>query len=110
MPDHELARPRTEAEWTAYHDIRRVAIFERYRNPRRSPLGPVAPSLERLNASAAALAAGWSPDTTGDVSAAQLAAIRRDPAAFLAELTRQDGMFTQSSGRQAPRLPGAMFW
>ena len=27
---YELARPSTAAEWTAYHDIRRTAIFERY--------------------------------------------------------------------------------
>ena len=74
------------------------------------PLVLVAPSLDKLPGYAAALAAGWSPDTTGDVSATQLAAISRDPAAFLAELTRQDGMFTQASGRQVPRLPGAVFW
>jgi predicted acetyltransferase len=74
------------------------------------PLALAAPSLERLPDYAAALAAGWSPDTSGDVSATQLAAITRDPAAFLAELTRQDGMFTQASGRQVPRLPGAVFW
>ena len=79
------------------------------KQPTRS-LTLVAPSLERLPDYAAALAAGWSPDTSGDVSAAQLAVIRRDPAAFLAELTRQDGIFTQASGRQVPRLPGAVFW
>ena len=73
-------------------------------------LALVAPSPERLPGYAAALAAGWSPDTSGDVSATQLAAIRLDPAAFLAELTRQDGMFTQASGRQVPRLPGAVLW
>ena len=70
----------------------------------------VAPTLDRLPGYAAALAEGWSPDTTQDVSAAQLAAIGRDPAAFLAELTRQDGMFTQASGRQVPRLPSRTFW
>jgi len=74
------------------------------------PLALVAPNLDRLPEYAAALAAGWSPDTSGDVSAAQLAAISLDPAAFLAELTRQDGIFTQASGRQVPRLPGAVFW
>jgi predicted acetyltransferase/GNAT superfamily N-acetyltransferase len=73
------------------------------------PLRLITPNLEDLPGYAAALAAGWSPDTTGDVSAAQLAVIRRDPAAFLAELTRQDGIFTQASGRQVPRLPGAVF-
>ena len=73
-------------------------------------LALVAPSPERLPDYAAALAAGWSPDTSGDVSATQLAAIRLDPAAFLAELIRQDGMFTQASGRQVPRLPSRVFW
>jgi predicted acetyltransferase len=70
----------------------------------------LAPSLQRLPGYVAALAAGWSPDTTQDVSAEQLAAIRRDPARFLAELTRQDGMFTQALGRQVPRLPSRIFW
>jgi len=74
------------------------------------PLRLLPPSLEGLPGYAAALAAGWSPDTSGDVSARQLAEIRCDPAAFLAELTRQDGMFTQASGRQVPRLPGFVFW
>ena len=74
------------------------------------PLTLIAPRLDKLTGYVAALAAGWSPDTSGDVSATQLAAISRDPVAFLAELTRQDGMFTQASGRQVPRLPGAVFW
>ena len=68
------------------------------------------PSLDKLPEYAAALETGWSPDTTADVSAMQLAQIRRDPAAFLAELTRQDGMFTQASGRQVPQLPSRLFW
>ena len=70
----------------------------------------VEPSLEALPGYAAALAGGWSPDTTQDVSAEQLGAIRRDPTAFLAELTRQDGMFRQASGREVPRLPSRIFW
>jgi hypothetical protein len=51
----------------------------------------VAPTLDKLAQYEAALAAGWSPDTTRDVSAEQLAALRRDPDAFLGELTRQAG-------------------
>ena len=74
------------------------------------PLALVAPSLERLPDYAAALAAGWSPDTTQDVSAEQLAAIRRDPGAFLAQLTRQDGTIRQASGLIVPRLPSRVFW
>ena len=75
-----------------------------------SPLRLVAPSLERLPGYAAALVSGWSPDTTQDVSASQLAAIRRDPAAILADLTRQDGTIRQASGREVPRLPSRIFW
>jgi len=68
------------------------------------------PSLDLIPGYAAALETGWSPDTTGDVSGRQLAEIERDTAAFLADLVRQDGMFTQPSGRQVPRLPGRVFW
>jgi predicted acetyltransferase len=74
------------------------------------PLRLLPPSLEKLSQYEAALAAGWSPDTTQDVSAEQLAAIRRDPAMFLAELTRQDGTIRQASGREVPRLPSRIFW
>jgi predicted acetyltransferase/GNAT superfamily N-acetyltransferase len=87
-----------------------VRVGKRLPKQPTRPLTLVAPGLERLPDYAAALAAGWSPDTTQDVSTAQLAVIGRDPAAFLAELTRQDGIFTQASGRQVPRLPGAVFW
>jgi len=88
-----------------------VRVGKRVVRPAKiKPLRLIAPNLEDLPGYEAALAAGWSPDTSGDVSAAQLAAITLDPAAFLAELTRQDGIFTQASGRQVPRLPGAVFW
>jgi predicted acetyltransferase len=70
----------------------------------------VPPSLDGLPGYVAALEGGWSPDTTADISAAQLAAIRKDPAAFLADLMRQDGIFVQPSGRQVPRLPGRVLW
>jgi len=70
----------------------------------------IAPSLDRLAHYEAALAAGWSPDTTQDVSAEQLAALRRDPEAFLAELTRQDGTIVTASGRVVPRLPSRISW
>ncbi len=75
-----------------------------------SSLRLVVPSLEGLAGYAEALAAGWSPDTTQDVSAAQLAEIRREPVAFLAELARQDEMIRQASGREVPRLPSRVFW
>jgi len=70
----------------------------------------LAPSPARLTQYEAALAAGWSPDTERDVSAVQLAALRRDPGAFLAELTRQDGMIVSASGRVVPRLPSRVYW
>jgi predicted acetyltransferase len=68
------------------------------------------PSLDLLPGYEAALAAGWSPDTERDVSARQLAELRRNRVAFLAELTRQDGLITLSSGERVPRLPGPVFW
>ncbi len=82
---------------------------------RAGPVSPeglclVAPSLGRLAQYQAALQAGWSPDTTRDVSAEQLAASRRDPAAFLLDLTRQDGTIVTASGRVVPRLPSRVFW
>lgn len=70
----------------------------------------IAPSLARLAQYEAALGAGWSPDTERDVSAEQLAALRRDPEAFLAELTRQDGTIVTASGRVVPRLPSRIRW
>ena len=74
------------------------------------PLRLLAPSRERLGQYQAALAAGWSPDTTQDVSGAQLAASRRDPGGFLADLARQDGTVVTASGRSVPRLPSRQFW
>lgn len=70
----------------------------------------VAPDPGRLAQYQAALAAGWSPDTTRDVSAEQLRWSRRDPAAFLANLTRQDGTIVTASGEVRPRLPSRVFW
>ena len=68
------------------------------------------PGLDRLGGYAAALAAGWSPDTSQDVSASHLAALRRNPQAFLFDLTRQDGTVVQASGRRVRRLPGRVYW
>lgn len=70
----------------------------------------VPPSLAGLPGYVAALEAGWSPDTTADISGTQLAAIREDAAAFFADLTRQDGEFVQPSGLRVPRLPGPILW
>ena len=70
----------------------------------------IAPTLDKLAQYEAALAAGWSADTSHDVSAEQLAALRWDPDAFLAELTRQDGMIVTPSGIAVPRLPSRVYW
>ena len=70
----------------------------------------VSPFLFTYDLTWAALAAGWSPDTSHDVSAKQLAALRRDPDAFLAELTRQDGMIVTASGLAVARLPSRIYW
>ncbi|HEX3882144.1 MAG TPA: GNAT family N-acetyltransferase [Stellaceae bacterium] len=70
----------------------------------------VPPVLDRMPEYAVALEAGWSPDTTRDVSGAQLAIYRRDPAELLAGITRQDGTLTLASGKTVPRLPSRVFW
>ncbi len=70
----------------------------------------VAPNAEGLPGYAAALEAGWSPNTERDVSAEQLALLRRDPGALLADLTRQDGTIRTGSGDLVPRLPSRVFW
>jgi predicted acetyltransferase len=75
-----------------------------------APLRLVEPSLDWLPYYAAALAAGWSPDTERDASAEQLAAIGRDPQDFLDELTRQDGDILTASGEARPRLPSRLYW
>lgn len=74
------------------------------------PLSLLAPSLELLPGYVAALETGWSPDTTHDVSGEQLAIYRRDPAALIHELTRQDGTITRANGEVVPKLPNRVFW
>jgi predicted acetyltransferase len=72
----------------------------------------VEPSLDRLPGYVAALEAGWSPNTTRDVSGEQLAAIREGAGAFLRDLTRREGggTVTLTDGTAVPRLPGRVFW
>ncbi|HVH80645.1 MAG TPA: GNAT family N-acetyltransferase [Stellaceae bacterium] len=74
------------------------------------PLKLVAPSLDLMPGYAAALEAGWSPDTTRDVSGEQLELLRRDPQLLIEELTRQDGMIKTANGELVPRLPSRTFW
>jgi predicted acetyltransferase len=78
--------------------------------PDAAPLRLVPPSREGLPQYAAALAAGWSPDTERDVSAEQLAQLRTNPDGFLFDLTRQDGTQFTASGLEVRRLPSRVFW
>jgi predicted acetyltransferase len=68
------------------------------------------PAPDLLDAYAAALEQGWSPDNTHDVSAEQLAALRADPAGFLASLESASGTITLWDGRRVPKLPGFRRW
>jgi predicted acetyltransferase len=71
----------------------------------------VAPSVDRLAPYAEALERGWSPNTGHDVSGTQLAALRADADAFVADLARHEGgTVTLGDGTVVPRLPGAVFW
>ncbi len=79
--------------------------------PINSPIELVEPSLGRLPGYIAALEAGWSPDTTRDVSGEQLEAIRDDAEGFVCELVRREGgTITLADGTEVPRLPGRVFW
>jgi predicted acetyltransferase len=72
----------------------------------------VPPSIDTLAAYRAALERGWSPNTTRDVSAEQLARIEVDPAGFVAEMADEAGGGTidLGGGRMATRLPGPTRW
>lgn len=71
----------------------------------------VVPGPAHLPGYIAALEAGWSPDTTRDVCAEQLAAIADDPAGFLRGLQEHEGRtVTTDAGLVVPRLPGAVLW
>lgn len=71
----------------------------------------VAPSLDRLGAYVAALRAGWSPSTTRDVTAEELAAITEDAPAHLARLRGEiGGVIRLPDGREVARLPGVVLW
>lgn len=79
------------------------------------PINPLVdllePSLARLPGYIAALEAGWSPDTTRDVSREQLTAIRRDAESFVYYLARREGgRIKCADGTSVPRLPGPVFW
>jgi predicted acetyltransferase len=69
------------------------------------------PSPRLLPDYVAALRTGWSPNTTRDVCAEQLAAIEADTEAFLRQfLPEATGTVRLADGRDVPRLPGATYW
>ena len=70
----------------------------------------VAPNAAMLPGYAAALERGWSPSTMRDVSLEQLAELRRDAAAFLHDLTDENGTVPQPDGTRKPRIPFRVFW
>lgn len=70
----------------------------------------IAPDHAHLPGFADALAKGWSPDNTTDVSEKFLAAIKADPDAFLADLVRMDGVVVQPDGTTRPKLPNVVRW
>jgi predicted acetyltransferase len=69
------------------------------------------PSFDLLPCYIAALSSGWSPNTTRDVSAEQLAAIESDAAGFLARIaTFKPGPTTNPDGSVFTMLPGHTWW
>ncbi len=80
--------------------------------PAAAALTLLPPTMDRLPAYAAALEAGWSPNTSRDVSGEQLTAIRADPEAFLRDLNRHEGGGTivLPGGKEVTRLPGRVLW
>jgi hypothetical protein len=69
----------------------------------------VLPNATMLPDYAAALERGWSPNTVRDVSAEELAALRRDRAAFLRDLIDDNGTVPQPDGSRLPRIPFCPF-
>ena len=71
----------------------------------------VKPGAALLPGYVAALRTGWSPSNLFDLSAAHLAAIEADAAAFLAGYDGSPGSTNVApDGRTVPRLPGQLFW
>lgn len=68
------------------------------------------PDALLLEGYAAALRAGWSPNTMRDVSADELEAVEADGAAFLDDLNQNRGVIKLADGREVPRLPAQVFW
>jgi GNAT superfamily N-acetyltransferase len=76
MSDYELVRPRGEAQWAAYHDLRRMEIFARY-YPNKIYDPADADEREELNLSHLLL---WHGEPVGTV---RIDCLNRERAAFL---------------------------
>ena len=71
----------------------------------------LSPDHTHLPAYVAALQSGWSPSTTRDVTAEQLADIAQDASHFLrVQRGEVPGTVTLHDGRVVDRLPGPVFW
>jgi predicted acetyltransferase len=68
----------------------------------------VEPGPEWLDAYEHALAQGWSPNTTQDISREQLALLRKDPANFF-RAAYHSPTIRLPGGREVPRLPARDF-
>jgi predicted acetyltransferase len=75
-----------------------------------SSLSLITPDHAHLQAFADALAKGWSPSSTSDVSGKQLAAIEADADAFLTDMVSEEGVVMQPDGTTRPRLPWKLRW
>lgn len=75
-----------------------------------TPISLVTPGSDYLAGYIAALETGWSPDNTQDIHEEQLTSIRRDAAAFLADLTDPGDTIRHADGTTSARLPDKMFW
>jgi predicted acetyltransferase len=74
------------------------------------PIALVPPSRDHLPGYVEALRRDWSPNTMHNVSREQLALYDASPDRLIAELTRQDGVFTLGDGTKVPRLPSRVRW
>ena len=72
--------------------------------------GLAEPQLPMLASYTSALQQGWSPSSSRDVSAEQLAAIAAGPKPFLSDLVSQDGTVAHSDGSSRPRLSRRLRW
>src|SRR4051812_11482285 len=82
--------------------------------PALSPMELVAPTISRLSSYLAALRRGYSSDNLRpEATIEEIAAIERDPGAFIAAQDDRDGKLptiTLPDNRVVPRLPGYVQW